>query len=106
MATTDESRNNSCQTLVSGHVFRRAAEYSLKTKAALAAEFVPGNHARSVLNPIWPIVTSVTSLFFRKNQDTGDGNSSSHSGFEVDELPQGLKPVFMLRFIGTSEDVP
>ncbi len=35
------------------------------------------------------------------------GYSSAHSEFELDELPQGLKPVLVaVRNVGTSEDVP
>lgn len=32
--------------------------------------------------------------------------SSSHEGFDLDEVPQGLKPTTSLRLIGTSSDVP
>jgi len=32
--------------------------------------------------------------------------SSSHNGFEVDEVPQGLKPSNEWVLIGTSKDVP
>jgi len=32
--------------------------------------------------------------------------SSSHAGFELDEVPQGLKPANILLPTGTSKDVP
>ena len=32
--------------------------------------------------------------------------SSAGGGFELDEVPQGLKPHRSLRLVGTSEDVP
>jgi len=32
--------------------------------------------------------------------------SSVHGGFELDEVPQGLKPAAILRLIGTPEGVP
>ncbi len=33
-------------------------------------------------------------------------HSSSHDGFELDELPRGLKPIQCRALTGTSEDVP